>query len=128
MTDQEMNALCEEVAKRLRLQNHQVTMNMVPTAELREFMADAIAKSTAIPPPQPPDKTKVYEARLFNVSAGILAGFASNPAIFASNANCGWSLVNDTLEGLAQLSIALADAHLAEYSKEIGRKEAASHE
>lgn len=43
------------------------------------------------------------------IASRILAGFASNPAVFAPNPNCGWCLVNFKDEDLAGYSLALAD-------------------
>ena len=34
------------------------------------------------------------EDRRLDIASRILAGFAANPAIFAANDQCGWSLVN----------------------------------
>lgn len=43
------------------------------------------------------------------IASRILAGFAANPAIFAQNGNCGWSLVNCTDEDIAGYALHLAD-------------------
>jgi hypothetical protein len=43
------------------------------------------------------------------LAAKILAGFAANPAIFASNANHGWGLVNATDRDVAGYAVHLAD-------------------
>ncbi len=47
------------------------------------------------------------------LAAQILAGFAANPAIFAPNENCGWSLVNCTDSDIAAYAIRLADVLIA---------------
>lgn len=56
------------------------------------------------------------EMRLETASR-ILAGFAANPAVFASNPQCGWSLVNCTEPQLVRLAISLADIAIAELHK-----------
>jgi hypothetical protein len=43
------------------------------------------------------------------IAARILAGFAANPAIFAANDRCGWSLVNATDADIAGYAVRLAD-------------------
>lgn len=43
-------------------------------------------------------------------AAKALQGFCANPAVFAANHICGWSLVNCTNEQLASLCFMLADA------------------
>lgn len=43
------------------------------------------------------------------IASRILAGFAANPAVFAHNPNCGWSLVNCTDEDLVGYALSLAD-------------------
>lgn len=43
------------------------------------------------------------------IASRILAGFAANPAIFAPNPQCGWSLVNATDEDIVGYALALAD-------------------
>ena len=43
------------------------------------------------------------------IAAKILAGFAANPAVFAPNPSCGWSLVNCTDEDIVGYSLSLAD-------------------
>lgn len=43
------------------------------------------------------------------VASRILAGFASNPAIFAQNGMNGWSLVNCTDDDLVGYACHLAD-------------------
>lgn len=43
------------------------------------------------------------------IAAKILAGFAANPAVFASNDRCGWALVNCTDEDIAGYAVRLAD-------------------
>lgn len=56
----------------------------------------------------------------------ILQGFAANPAVFAYNAQCGWSLVNSTEAELVAYAERIADhalhaaehASVAELSKE----------
>lgn len=45
-------------------------------------------------------------------AAQILAGFAANPAIFAHNSQCGWSLVNCTDDAIAAYAVRLANALL----------------
>ena len=45
-------------------------------------------------------------------AAQILAGFAANPAIFAHNSQCGWSLVNCTDDEIAAYAVRLANALL----------------
>ena len=44
-----------------------------------------------------------------DLSSRILAGFAANPAVFAHNPQCGWSLVNASNEQLCSYSLDLAD-------------------
>ncbi len=46
--------------------------------------------------------------------AKIIAGFCANPAIFAQNANCGWSLVNCKDSELTGYAGKLADEMLSE--------------
>lgn len=43
------------------------------------------------------------------IASRIFAGFAANPAIFAPNPECGWSLVNSTDEQLVGYAFDLAD-------------------
>jgi len=50
-----------------------------------------------------------YRIRRQEIAARILAGFAANPAVFAHNAQSGWSLVNATEEDIAGYSVRLAD-------------------
>lgn len=50
------------------------------------------------------------------IAAQIMAGFAANPAIFASNERCGWCLVNATDEELTGYAVKLAD-HIIEATK-----------
>ena len=50
-----------------------------------------------------------YDVLRLNVATKILAGFAANPAIFAANDTCGWSLVNCTGADIASYAIRLAD-------------------
>ena len=50
-------------------------------------------------------------------AAKALQGFCSNPAVFASNHNMGWRLVNFTEQQLSAYCIFLADAMLAERDK-----------
>ena len=45
-------------------------------------------------------------------AAGVLQGFAANPAIFAQNAQYGWSLVNATDDDIAGYAYKLADSML----------------
>ena len=47
--------------------------------------------------------------RRLEIASRILAGFASNPAVFAHNPNCGWSLVNCTDEQLVGVALDLTD-------------------
>lgn len=42
-------------------------------------------------------------------AAKVLSGFAANPAIFASNDQCGWSLVNCKDEDLVGYAYKFAD-------------------
>jgi hypothetical protein len=42
-------------------------------------------------------------------AAKIMAGFCANPAIFAPNGMCGWSLVNCTDADLVGYAFSLAD-------------------
>jgi hypothetical protein len=44
-----------------------------------------------------------------DLAVQILAGFAANPAIFAPNPGCGWTLVNSTDADLAAYAVRLAD-------------------
>jgi len=44
------------------------------------------------------------------IAAKILAGFASNPAIFAANDRNGWALVNSSTPEIAAYAVELADA------------------
>lgn len=46
------------------------------------------------------------------IAARVLAGFASNPAVFAPNPQCGWALVNCTRDQLASEALAVADAFI----------------
>jgi len=50
-------------------------------------------------------------------AAMIAQGMASNVAIIAPNAMCGWGLVNCTEEQFAHYAIAQADTLLAELEK-----------
>ena len=47
----------------------------------------------------------------------IMGGFASNPAVFAANGQCGWAIVNCTEAQLADYAVGLADTLLAELAK-----------
>ena len=47
----------------------------------------------------------------------ILSGFCANPAIFAANQMCGWSLVNCTDEQLIAYAGVLADHAVMECAK-----------
>lgn len=53
--------------------------------------------------------TNSTESQRLEIASRVLAGFAANPAVFASNASCGWSLVNCTDEDLVGYSLSLAD-------------------
>lgn len=55
-------------------------------------------------------------------AAKILAGFAANPAIFAPNPQCGWSLVNCTDAEIVAYAVRLA-THLFHATNEIGLEE-----
>ncbi len=46
-------------------------------------------------------------------AAKILQGFAGNPAIFAPNPSCGWSLVNATDADICGYAYKLADDMVA---------------
>jgi hypothetical protein len=50
-----------------------------------------------------------YKDHRIDLAAQILAGFAANPAIFAPNSGCGWSLVNCTDADIAGYAVTLAD-------------------
>ncbi len=43
------------------------------------------------------------------IASRILTGFAANPAVFAANSSCGWSLVNCKDEDLVGYALVLAD-------------------
>lgn len=47
----------------------------------------------------------------------IMAGFAANPAVFAHNDRCGWSLVNCTDGQLVEYVRKLAD-HIIEHNEQ----------
>ena len=50
-----------------------------------------------------------YNTGRLEIAAQVLSGFAANPAIFAPNDRCGWSLVNCTDMDIAAYAIRLAD-------------------
>ena len=50
-----------------------------------------------------------YSEQRLTIAAQIVAGFAANPAIFASNDRCGWCLVNVTDRDLVWYAIKLAE-------------------
>ena len=54
--------------------------------------------------------------RRLEIASQILAGFAANPAIFASNPQSGWSLVN------------CKDCQLAEYAWKLANELLIAHE
>jgi len=58
------------------------------------------------------------------IAAKILSGFAANPAIFAPNSMCGWSLVNCTEEHIATYALHLADKLIEGEAVIAARKEA----
>lgn len=51
--------------------------------------------------------------------AGLaMQGFCANPSVFAPNGMRGWGLVNTTEENLTNYALVMADALLAELSKD----------
>ena len=46
------------------------------------------------------------------IASRILAGFCANPAIFATNPQCGWALVNATDDDLCGYAVRLADTFI----------------
>lgn len=46
------------------------------------------------------------------LAAKVLQGFCANPAVFASNPQSGWALVNSDINGLAEYCYVIADAML----------------
>jgi len=49
-----------------------------------------------------------YKEVRLEVAAQILAGFAANPAIFAQNDRCGWTLVNVSDADISGYAVRLA--------------------
>lgn len=50
-----------------------------------------------------------YKDHRIDVASKIMAGFAANPAVFASNDRNGWQLVNCSNFDLAAYAVKLAD-------------------